>query len=61
MAHSNLTSDVYMGSPSPSEDANPLLTNTIDDFTEDILQIPNKDLLGDLSQIRDRYEPVSYK
>ena len=48
-----------MGSPSPSEDDNPLLTNTIDDFTEDILQIPNKDLLGDLSQIIDRYEPVS--
>ena len=48
-----------MGSPSPSENDNPLLTNTIDDFTEGILQIPNKDLLDDLSQIIDRYEPVS--
>merc|ERR1712030_239711 len=35
------------------------LTNTIDDFTENILRIPNKDLLDDLSQIIDGYEPVS--
>jgi len=59
MAHYNLTADVFMGSTSPSEDDHPLLTNTIDDFTEDIPQIPYKDLLGDLSQIIDRYEPVA--
>merc|ERR1712030_274924 len=30
-----------------------------DDFTEYILQVPNTDLLSDLSQISDHYEPVS--
>ena len=38
-----------MGPPPPSENDHPLLSNTIDDFTEDILEIPNKDLLDDLT------------
>ena len=50
-----------MGSPPPSEDDNPLLTNTIDDITEDILQLPNNDLLSDLSKISQVYKPVSMR
>ena len=58
MAHSNLRSDVIMRSPSSSED-HPFGSNTLDDFTPDILDIPNDDLLNEVSQISEQYKPVS--
>ena len=55
MADSILTSDVYMGSP--KEDYT-IITNTIDDFSQNVIEKPNTNLFGDSSQIIDLYEPV---
>ena len=55
MADSILTSDVYMGSP--KEDYT-IITNTIDDFSQNVIEKPNTNLFGDSIQIIDLYEPV---
>ena len=52
MAHSNLRSDVVIGSP-PSEEGHPFGSNP-----PDIVEILSDDLLSDVSQISDQCEPV---
>ena len=48
MAHSNLRSDVFMGSPPPSEEGHSFRSNTPDN-----VEIFSDDILSDVSQISD--------
>ena len=42
---------------SPTEDCT-IITNTIDDFSQNVIEEPNTNLFGDSSPLIDLYEPV---
>ena len=60
MAHSNIRSDIFMGSPPPSEEGHPFRSNTLDDFIQSQRDNPADMNLSGIKEYLEVSKPIDY-